>query len=60
MDDTDDAQECRDEMRRGEYEWTQAAMMAGAGRTWGAEAGRRRAERSYVYALESLLAWVRV
>jgi hypothetical protein len=58
--DNDDAQECRDEMRRAADEWAVACRMSadGTASTWSALM-RVLGERSYVYALESLLAWVR-
>lgn len=55
--DNDDAQECRDEMRRAADEWTVACRLDARGNTDALM--RVLAERSYVYALESLLAWVR-
>lgn len=54
--DNDDAQECRDEMRRAADEWAVSCRLDA---TTGAALMRVLAERSYVYALESLLAWVR-
>ena len=55
--DNGDTQECRDEMRRAADEWAVSCRLDVLGRSDALM--RVLAERSYVYALESLLAWVR-
>ena len=54
--DNDDASECRDEMRRAADEWAVACLADERGRSDALM--RVLAERSYVYALESLLATI--
>lgn len=46
-------------MERASREWTEAWMLDLRGKTLHAAEVRTLAERSYVYALESLLMWVR-